>query len=349
MDALKRSSKRLTFPAGHVIFRQGDPGDALFIIEEGSVEISAVIGTRERCVFSRFGPGEYFGEMAVVDSQPRSATATTEVQTVVSMVSRTRVWRTFARSPKLLVAVMQEFSRRMREFDRRYLDAVIQHERLALVGRFAQSIVHDFANPLGAIAFAADLACAGDATLEERTQAKATILGQVDRLSDMIGELLEFTRGPSGAVALTPVEYREFVERTIDELRPRLKSRSVRIIFENPPPQMPLPLNRRRLFHVFANLINNATAFMPRGGAITLRFRVTDEEVVTEVEDAGPGIAPEIADRLFEPFATHGKRHGTGLGLSICRRIIEDHGGAIAACSEPGRGAIFTFTLPRRN
>ena len=57
-------------------------------------------------------------------------------------------------------------------------------------------------------------------------------------------------------------------------------------------------------------------------------------------------VAPEIASRLFEPFATHGKTHGTGLGLSICRRIIEDHRGRIFARSEPGRGAVFSFCLP---
>jgi two-component system sensor kinase FixL len=65
------------------------------------------------------------------------------------------------------------------------------------------------------------------------------------------------------------------------------------------------------------------------------------------VEDTGHGIAPEIAQSLFKPFATHGKTHGTGLGLTICKRIVEDHGGKIwAAAGEPGKGATFSFTLP---
>jgi signal transduction histidine kinase len=67
---------------------------------------------------------------------------------------------------------------------------------------------------------------------------------------------------------------------------------------------------------------------------------------VTEIEDTGPGIAPEIAGQLFEAFATHGKAHGTGLGLSICKRIIEDHRGWISARNESGRGAVFSFGLP---
>ena len=60
----------------------------------------------------------------------------------------------------------------------------------------------------------------------------------------------------------------------------------------------------------------------------------------------GPGIAPAIADKLFQPFVTHGTPPVTGLGLTICKKIVEDHGGTISTRSEPGRGAIFAFTLP---
>ena len=76
---------------------------------------------------------------------------------------------------------------------------------------------------------------------------------------------------------------------------------------------------------------------MPDGGEIFLRFRGDEKEIVTEIEDTGPGIAPEIADKLFQPFATHGKDPGTGLGLSICKKIIEDHQGRIWARNERRR------------
>ena len=85
---------------------------------------------------------------------------------------------------------------------------------------------------------------------------------------------------------------------------------------------------------------------MPNGGKIFLRFNCDEKEIVTEIEDTGSGIAPQIADKLFQPFATHGKSHGTGLGLSICKKIIEDHKGRIWVRNEPKRGAIFCFSLP---
>jgi signal transduction histidine kinase len=85
---------------------------------------------------------------------------------------------------------------------------------------------------------------------------------------------------------------------------------------------------------------------MPDGGTIKLRFSQTDKHVTTEIEDTGKGVAPEIEPRLFEAFASYGKAQGTGLGLSICKKIVEDHSGKITSRSEPGHGAIFSFTLP---
>ena len=115
---------------------------------------------------------------------------------------------------------------------------------------------------------------------------------------------------------------------------------------QNEPPPVLVQFDPRRLSRVFFNLIGNATDVMLNGGKIFLRFQFQEKVIITEIEDSGPGIAPEIAEQLFQPFATHGKSHGTGLGLSICKKIVEDHGGTIAVRSEPGRGAIFTFTLP---
>jgi signal transduction histidine kinase len=115
-----------------------------------------------------------------------------------------------------------------------------------------------------------------------------------------------------------------------------------------PPPEISIPLDRQRLVHVFSNLLRNAIDVMPRGGRIMLNFVLSEREVITEVEDTGPGISPEVAAHLFEPFFTHGKSHGTGLGLSICKRIVEDHKGTISASSRPGGGAVFSFSLPRK-
>jgi signal transduction histidine kinase len=105
-------------------------------------------------------------------------------------------------------------------------------------------------------------------------------------------------------------------------------------------------INPQRLSRVFHNLIGNAADAISGGGIIKLRFSQTPQEIVTELEDSGKGIAPQVLDRLFQAFATFGKANGTGLGLSICKKIVQDHKGRIQARNVPNGGAIFSFTLP---
>jgi signal transduction histidine kinase len=348
LNLLKRNSRRLSFRKGRVIFREGESSDALYVIEKGSVEISALIGPRERRVFAIFGVDDYFGEIAAIDSKPRSATVIAKEDTVVCRISRDKAWRMFTRSPQLLVAMMRGFSHRLREFDQRFLQELIQHERLALVGRFAQSIVHDFHSPLSNIGFAADLASAGDTTPKERTMANAIIRRQVERMSGMIGEVLDFTRTSRSRVALTMTNFHQFIEEMVAELRPECSRKSVTIELKTSAPHIRIPLDRHRLPHVFSNLVRNAIDVMPRGGRIMLTFYLGERDIIIKVEDTGPGISPDVSAHLFEPFFTHGKSRGTGLGLSICKRIVEDHKGWISASSKRGGGAVLTFSLPRR-
>src|SRR5438132_2036703 len=111
LDTLKRTAQKLFLPAGLIIFKEGDIGDGVYIVEEGCVEISAMVGGQERRVLAHLGPGEFFGEMAVIDKQPRSATAAAEVDTLVSFVSGDEMLRVLEQSPRLLGSLMREFSR----------------------------------------------------------------------------------------------------------------------------------------------------------------------------------------------------------------------------------------------
>ncbi|MCI0535758.1 MAG: ATP-binding protein [Verrucomicrobiales bacterium] len=346
MDALRRATQFRQFAAGQQIFAEGDRGDGIYLIQSGHVQISAVVSHGQPRILSRLGPGEFFGEMAVLDSGPRSAAAIAEETTVTGFIPRDELLGVLQSSPRLAVNLVREFSLRLRDFNRQYIREVLEAERLALVGRFARSIVHDFKNPLNVISLAAEMAARDSATPVLRQTQKTRICKQVDRLNSMINELLDFTRGSQNPVVLSPTPYATFIQQLIEELRPELKDKRVSITCDNDPPDAELLLDPTRLTRVFFNLVNNAVDAMPDGGSVRLRFKVTPQEVATEIEDSGKGIAPEIAPRMFEPFATYGKAQGTGLGLSICRRIIEDHRGRIFARNEPGHGAIFVFILP---
>jgi signal transduction histidine kinase len=343
---LQKTAEMRSYAAGQLIFEQGDPGDGFFHVESGEVEISVRLGDDDRRVFARVGPGEIFGEMAVLDDGPRSAAALAARDTKAYFIGREELFRILQANPEAMIRLLRFFSRRVRNTNQQYIEEMLQAEKLAVIGRFARTIVHDFKNPLNIIGISAELAASPRASETTRGQSLVRIEAQVKRLTGMLNELLEFSRGPSQHLMLVSQPYRAWLDPRIAELRAELAERRIDLHMPEPAPDAPVRMDPQRLGHLFYNLVNNAADELKKtGGSITLTFETGASEVTTHVEDTGPGIAPEIAEKLFEPFATHGKAHGTGLGLSICKRILEDHGGRIWATSEPGRGARFSFTL----
>lgn len=345
LQALEHTAKMRRFQAGETIFRAGDPGDGFYLVESGRVIISAVVGNESRPL-AVVNAGEFFGEMALLDDAPRSATATAEVETRAFCIGRDALLALIEQKPRLALNLIREFSHRVRSLNQKYIDEILQAERLAMVGRFARTIVHDFKTPLNVIGLAAELAGLDAATPAMRGHAQTRIARQVARMTNMLNELLDFTRSTSSHLVLASVNYAEYVAALGEEIGAEIAERGMQLRIEPPLPVVMVQIEPQRLSRLFYNLINNAVDEMQPGGTVNLRALVRNGELVTEVQDSGPGIAPEIASRLFEPFATHGKQNGTGLGLSICKKIVEDHGGNISARSEPGQGATFVFTLP---
>jgi signal transduction histidine kinase len=345
LQALRLIAQERHFVAQTAIFKEGDPGDGVYFVKDGLVAISSVVGDNQR-VLSQLGPGEIFGEMAVIEHRPRSATATAARDTDVYFLPRGEMLSFIQRSPALAFGLLQYISHRLRDFNQVYLREVVQAERLAVVGNFARSIVHDLKNPLSIISLSAQMLDRPEVRPEARTQAGLRIRRQTERISDMISDILIFTEGKRMDVDIKPANYHTYLMEVAAELRAEAELKNTRVQLQNDPPPVMVRFNPRRLNRVFHNLVHNAADMMPGGGVIYLRFRSDGKEMVTEIEDTGPGIAPEMADKLFEAFATFGKEQGTGLGLSICKKIVEDHQGRIWARNEPGRGAVFAFALP---
>ncbi|HEU6446814.1 MAG TPA: ATP-binding protein [Verrucomicrobiae bacterium] len=347
LQDLKEISVEKRFSAGAEIFREGDPGNGLYVIKDGSVEIVHLVeGSDARHVFSQLGPGEIFGEMAVIELRPRSATAVAAKDTIVYFLPREEMRMLLQHAPTLSFKMLEAISHRLRDFNQRHLRQVVDAERLALIGRFAQGIVHDLKNPLSIIGLSSELFGMPGVSEEVRAKTQERIRRQIARINEMIGDILIFTENRKRENDIIQSDFRKFIFAMLNDLRPDLEIKAIEIQLENDPPPVSAPLDTRRLGRVFHNLINNATDFMLDGGKIFLRFKQDEKEIVVEIEDTGPGIAPEIVDKLFQPFATHGKSHGTGLGLSICKKIIEDHGGKIWAQNKAGHGAVFCFSLP---
>ncbi len=346
LRALQPQSEERRFRRGQVIFSTGEVGDGFHVVRSGRVRISAEVGPGESRTLAVIGPGDFFGEMAVLDDAPRSATATAEEPTITQFLARHHLLALLERRPRLALNIIRAFSTRMRALNHKYVDEVVQAERLAVIGRFATTIVHDFKNPLAIIGLATDLACRPRTRAAERRQLRAMVTRQVGRMKTMLQELIDFTRPGGQKPRLRALRFAPFLRRLVEEARPELAQRGVVLNLEAPLPDSRARIDPPRLSRLFLNLWANSVDALGESGTIAVRCRREGGELRIEVQDNGPGIAPALLPTLFRPFATHGKPHGTGLGLAICRRIAEDHGGLIRADNPPGGGARFTLVLP---
>ena len=220
---------------------------------------------------------------------------------------------------------------------------LIRQERISTIGRLSGSIVHDLRNPLAAIYGGAEMLVDGDLPPAHVKRLAGNIYRASQRIQELLQDLLDVSRGKTGAPEICRL--REVAVAATDSLAPAAEAQGVALSLEIAP-EIELPLERGRMERAFVNLIGNALEAMPAGGEVRISAEMRDGAVVVHVEDDGPGIAPEIRSKLFQPFVTAGKRNGLGLGLALSRQTVLEHGGDMWVESKPGRGARFSFRLP---
>jgi CheY-like chemotaxis protein/anti-sigma regulatory factor (Ser/Thr protein kinase) len=168
----------------------------------------------------------------------------------------------------------------------------------------------------------------------------------------MVNDVLDLTQTEAGQLALhrEQVDLRGIIESSEEAVRPLLEKKqlALQVTFSGDLPEV--YCDRTRIRQVILNLISNAARFTEVGG-ITIMVACQDQQVLVSVTDTGPGIAPEDAGRIFEPFWQGTRplwrdKGGSGLGLRISKRFVELHGGRMWFESTPGMGTSFFFTLP---
>jgi signal transduction histidine kinase len=212
---------------------------------------------------------------------------------------------------------------------------------ISSIGLLSTSIVHDLRNPLGTIFAGSELLIELDLAPVQVKRLAANIHRAAGRMRELLADLVDTTRGNRSTFEIRKI--RDVVAAASQAVLQATEKQSVRI-FNDVPGGIEIPLLRSRMERVFLNLITNALEAMPKGGKIYIGARQTDNSVLIEVEDTGPGIPCGIRNRLFEPFVTAGKDHGLGLGLALSRQTVLDHGGDM--WTEPASGARFVVRLP---
>jgi signal transduction histidine kinase len=224
-------------------------------------------------------------------------------------------------------------------------EALIQSEKMSAIGKITSMIMHDIKAPLTIIRGTAEI-LDNDSIRDNIELHIERIIRAADRISNMIGEILSFSRGSwEIQIDKKPVN-RELFKR--DLIRP-LEELSERYSVEfNSDVDFDgfINIDPEKIARVLNNLFLNGIESGGRPPKIDVKVHRSEKTLIIEVKDNGTGIPKEILVSIFTPFFTHGKQKGIGLGLAICNEIITRHNGIIKAGNLDTGGAIFTITLP---
>lgn len=220
---------------------------------------------------------------------------------------------------------------------------VMQQEKLSTLGLLAGSIAHEVRNPLSSIKAITTVMAEDLGSDSEHAEDLQLVLSEIDRLSKTTSQLLAFARSEPHEFA--DVRPAEVLGQTLQLLSHIAKRENIRITADLNAGEETVSADVTALREIYFNLLTNSLDAAGSGGSIVVTCTRENGHVVTRVRDDGPGIAAEIQDRLFEPFATT-KADGTGLGLYIVGRHVRELGGEIHCETTAGAGTEFTLKLP---
>lgn len=236
---------------------------------------------------------------------------------------------------------------RMKEAERHATEAVQQRDT------FLAMLSHELRNPLAAILNAVEILDGRDGAGAVRDWHRL-IERRARHMARLLDDLLDVARLTRNKIEIRKqlVDLRHVLESAVEEVRPAIERRHQRL--QNLLPNEPLLVegDPDRLLQIQANLLLNASKYTPEGGEIHLQAQGQDGEAILKVKDTGMGIAPEMLDKVFEPFVQGDRsldrsQGGLGVGLTLVRSLVELHGGRVETRSAgPGRGSEFTVRLP---
>jgi PAS domain S-box-containing protein len=276
--------------------------------------------------------GTWSGEIAV---RQRNGTEIPVLQVIVAH-----------RSSAGEVEFLSTIARDIRE--RKQAEEELQRDQtMAALGALVAGVAHEVRNPLFGISSTLDAFEARFAGRTDHRPYVAVFREQLDRLTSLMNDLLEYAKPGGGELAYGAIE--PVVEQALRACSPIAARAQVALESRIAPGLPSLRMDAKRMSQVFQNLVENGVQHSPAGGEVRVGAEVVlrggEPRVECVIEDKGPGFRAEDLPHLFEPFFT--RRHGgTGLGLSIVYRIVTDHGGTIVARNRPGGGACITVGLP---
>jgi len=249
---------------------------------------------------------------------------------------------------RLLVTAINSM---MAELEKRQ-EQLIQSRKIASIGTLTAGIAHEINNPINNLSLTLEslIEDGEDISPEERQQLREEALDQTDRISEIVKNLLEFSRASHPKIESIDLE--QLVDKTTRLLNNEMSLKNITFIKEVEEDVPRVQLDKGGIQQVLVNLFLNSIQSMETGGSLHVKIKASllPEEVRIDVIDNGVGIPKKYIDQIFDPFFTMKKEgEGTGLGLSVSYTIIKKNGGRMEVNSQPGEGSCFSIFLPINN
>jgi signal transduction histidine kinase len=330
LAAFLEEAKEVQVAKGVVLFHEGEPGQDMYIVLRGMVKIF-----RGNRVIDVIKPGDYFGEMAIIENQPRSASVAALEESFLLQVPLAVFHEYFSRQPKSLVAMMRTLSQRVRRDI-----GILGHDYAQI-----NIMVHDMKNLLTPFHLLEVMertvpGLAGNRYLACMVKARGDLLTLMENALAQARRLQVATPIHSASLDQLIADLQE----SAWVVHPEIGGRGVRIEVTGSLPEF--PFSSLGLCRVLSNLVVNAAQASEAGGLVTIALSREGEEAVVKVIDQGHGIPEQVREKIFQPHFTT-KGNGNGIGLISCKQIIEEaHRGSLTFASTPGQGTAFSIRLP---
>ncbi len=362
LQGMVRLAKVCTYPADTLLCREGAEEEIFYILGEGQVLVTQQLGDEER--FLRYsGPGQYFGEMALIANSPRNANVRTTTETSVLEIDKTTFIEMIRQNPVIALtmfrtsvgwlrsndtAAIAALSQQKQEIERAY-DILKTQERQR--SEFLTTLAHELRTPITTANGFMQLIKKGTMTGPALEMGLEKVSGGLERIVSLVNDLLFVQEMDLLELVVYPLNLKDILSSVVEEAAERAGASNLTIVSHLPNGLLQVEADPDGLRRALLALLDNAIKFSPGGGTIHIEVSQSEDAVDIAFADPGVGIDPEFLPRIFDRFEHQEKRGdylfgGIGLGLAIAQHLIEGFGGSISVESEVDRGSIFTVHLP---
>ncbi len=377
-DVMRSALKDEYYKAGTILFRQGDPGDRVYAIWSGKLQVQYDMGHgAPPLIIGERSPGAMVGEMSLLEDEPRSATIVVIEDARLVSLSRENFLRVLGEQDVTL-ALLRAFSRRVRASGEQIIEASQSFDFLAK--RLGDAIASDAASveanapsvhlhegqwaglntlfrtfselirdlPGGLSLLRNEL----PADVDENTEDIFGLLkGYIRRAADQLKRIHDWQQAGGGTahMDLQFIYLDGVTGKLIEQMLPNAHIKDVSLHFHTAPKLPMFQADEAWLVYALTEVLKNAIQYAPPETDIRVRITKQEHAVRVSVADQGPGIPPAYLEAIFDPFvrAPNAEGSGLGLGLAICRAVVHAHAGRVWAEKNPdGQGSIFLMDLP---